>query len=77
MKVDKAMDMKYCLANGHVTNLPKCNERIMDVWKERDGQKVFMMFSISGDKEFCAMAEMKSPVVPGSLPGWSKPGCTG
>jgi hypothetical protein len=77
MKVDKATDMKYCLANGAVTNLPSCNERITAVWNERDGQRVFMMFSISGQKEFCAMAEMITPVRPGRLPGWSKPGCTG
>jgi hypothetical protein len=77
MKVDKLIDMKYCLANGAVTNLPSCNERIMDCWDHRDGERVFMMFSVSGQKEFCAMAEMISPVGPGSLPGWTKPGCTG
>ncbi|GAB7327765.1 hypothetical protein MBLNU13_g11576t1 [Cladosporium sp. NU13] len=75
MKVDRETDMRYCLANGAVTNLPKCNERINAVWRERDGQRVFMMFSISGMKEFCAMAEMTGPVQKGSMPGWSKPGC--
>jgi hypothetical protein len=77
MKVDKLMDMKYCIANGAVTNLPSCNQRIMECWDNRAGERVFMMFSISGMKEFCAMAEMISPVGPGSLPGWSKHGCTG
>lgn len=77
MKVDRDTDMRYCLANGAVTNLPSCNERIDAVWRERDGQRVFMMFSISGAKEFCAMAEMIGPVQKGSMPGWSKAGCEG
>jgi hypothetical protein len=77
MKVDREADMRYCLANGAVTNLPSCNDRINAVWRERDGQRVFMMFSISGQKEFCAMAEMVGPVQEGSMPGWSKPGCEG
>jgi hypothetical protein len=77
MKVDKDSDMRYCLTNGAVTSLPSCNERINAVWYERNGQRVFMMFSISGQKEFCAMAEMVGPVGPGRMPGWSKPGCEG
>jgi len=77
MKVDKDADMRYCLTNGAVTSLPSCNERINAVWRERNGQRVFMMFSISGQKEFCAMAEMVGPVGKGSMPGWSKPGCEG
>lgn len=77
MKVDRDADMRYCLANGAVTNLPSCNDRINAVWRERDGQRVFMMFSISGAKEFCAMAEMVGPVQNGSMPGWSKAGCQG
>ena len=77
MKVDNDADMRYCLANGGVTNLPSCNDRINAVWYERNGQRVFMMFSISGQKEFCAMAEMVGPVQEGSMPGWSKPGCEG
>ena len=77
MKVDRDSDMRYCLTNGAVTNLPGCNERINTVWRERDGQRVFMMFSISSAKEFCAMAEVCGPVQEGSMPGWSKPGCEG
>jgi len=77
MKVDRETDMKYCLANGAVTSLPSCNERIDAVWRDREGERVFMMFSISGQKEFCAMAEMAGPVERGSMPGWSKPGCEG
>lgn len=77
MKVDRDSDMRYCLTNGAVTNLPSCNDRINAVWRERDGQRVFMMFSISGAKEFCAMAEMLGPVQNGSMPGWSKAGCEG
>ena len=77
MKVDRDSDMRYCLTNGAVTNLPGCNERINTVWRERDGQRVFMMFSISSAKEFCAMAEVCGPVQGGSMPGWSKPGCEG
>lgn len=69
--------MAIALANGAVTNLPSCNERIDKVWNERDGQRVFMMFSISGAKEFCAMAEMLSPSQPGTFPGWSKKYCNG
>lgn len=77
MKVDRESDMRYCLAQGVVTNLPSCNDRINAVWRERNGQRVFMMFSISGQKEFCAMGEMLGPVSRGSMPGWSKPGCQG
>jgi hypothetical protein len=77
MKVDKLIDMRYCIANGAVTNLPSCTDRIMECWDHREGERVFMMFSVSGQKEFSAMGEMISPVQPGSLPGWSKPGCTG
>jgi len=77
MKVDTASDMRYCLTNGGVTCIPSCNERINAVWFERNGQRVFMMFSISGQKEFCAMAEMVGPVGPGRMPGWSKSGCEG
>lgn len=77
MKVDRDADMRYCLSTGTVTNLAKCNERINKVWYERNGQRVFMMFSISGQKEFCAMAEMLGPVSRGSMPGWSKPDCEG
>jgi hypothetical protein len=77
MKVDKDTDMRYALSTGTVTNLPSCNERINKVWRERNGQRVFMMFSISGQKEFCAMAEMLGPVSRGSMPGWSKSGCEG
>ena len=77
MKVDHDSDMRYCLANGAVTNLPKCNDRINAVWRERAGQRVFMMFSSSGAKEFCAMAEMCGSLQEGSMPGWSKPGCEG
>lgn len=77
MKLDRLVDMKYCIANGAVTNVAKCNQRIMETWNNRDGQRVFMMFSVSGQKEFCAMGEMTGPVRRGSLPGWSKPGCVG
>jgi hypothetical protein len=77
MKVDRDADMRYALSTGTVTNLPSCNERINKVWRERNGQRVFMMFSISGQKEFCAMAEMLGPVAPGSMPGWTKAGCEG
>lgn len=69
--------MRYALSTGTVTNLPSCNERIDKVWRERNGQRVFMMFSVSGQKEFCAMAEMLGPVSRGSMPGWSKGGCVG
>lgn len=77
MKVDKAQDMRYCIKIGHVTNLPSCNERLDAIWKARAGHRVFMMFSISGNKEFCAMAEMTHGMKIGGLPGWSKPGCEG
>lgn len=77
MKVERLEDMRYCLVNGAVTGIRSCNERINKVWNERNGQRVFMMFSISGAKEFCAMAEMLGPSSSGGLPGWSKPGCEG
>jgi len=77
MKIEHPSDMRYCLSNGAVTNVPACNERIDAVWRESDGQRVFIMFSIRGQKEFCAMAEMTGPVQSGSMPGWSKPGCVG
>lgn len=63
--------------SGAVTNIPSCNERIDRVWNERNGQKVFMMFSISGAKEFCAMAEMLGPTGDGVLPRWGKKHCEG
>lgn len=77
MKLDKLQDMRYAIKVGHMTNLPSCNERLNEIWRSRDGQRVYMMFSISGAKEFCAMAEVNSGVQTGSMPGWSKAGCTG
>lgn len=77
MKVDKLGDMHYAIKSGHVTNLRTCNQRLNQIWNERDGQRVFMLFSISGCKEFCALAEVNSGVKVGSMPGWTKPHCEG
>ncbi|KAM0716336.1 hypothetical protein Q7P37_007781 [Cladosporium fusiforme] len=77
MKLDKPQDMRYAIKVGHVTNLPSCNKRLNEIYNSRGEQKVFMLFSISGNKEFCAMGEVNSPVKIGSMPGWSKAGCEG
>ncbi|KAK5723729.1 hypothetical protein LTR15_005429 [Elasticomyces elasticus] len=58
------------------TTLKAISERIMKVWESRRDpkEKVFFLFSINGQKQFCGLAELSGPWDPEALvEGWTDP----
>lgn len=56
--------------------MTKVGNRIMRVWetsKADPGSKVYLLFSVNGQKSYCGLAEMSGDFVEGEpVPGWCK-----
>lgn len=78
MKTDIVEDILFCIRFGWMTNNEACSKRMAKIWNERDGERVFLMFSVKASKQFCALAEMVEQVdFDAEIDGWSKPNCKG
>lgn len=70
--------MLFVIESGNLTNQVNVNERIEKVWNSQATpggvrDPIYFLFSISGSKQYCAMAEMIDEVNMGlSITGWPK-----
>ncbi|QIW99459.1 hypothetical protein AMS68_004977 [Peltaster fructicola] len=66
IKVDDIDSMYHAIKSGEWTSQPRVNERIQQFYVEQDNtghrQPLYLLFSISGAKQYCAMGEMVGPV---------------
>ncbi|KAK6439800.1 hypothetical protein LTR95_003977 [Oleoguttula sp. CCFEE 5521] len=77
MKVESLNDMKLCLEQGWMANNLACTNRMSAIWQQGKDRQIYLLFSVKGTKQFCAMGQMGGNVEPnGELEGWDKENCT-
>lgn len=82
VKVDDLDSIIYAIRNGYWTNRNAVNTRLMEVWRNRQrlGNKatLYFLFSVSGAKQYCAMAEMTGEIdQTKTINKWRKEDCSG
>nr|OQO24263.1 hypothetical protein B0A51_10123 [Rachicladosporium sp. CCFEE 5018] len=77
MKVESLNDMKLCLEQGWMANNLACTNRMSAIWEQGKDRQIYLLFSVKGTKQFCAMGQMIGDVVANNeLEGWDKENCT-
>ncbi|KAK3618943.1 hypothetical protein LTR22_026175 [Elasticomyces elasticus] len=76
IKIEFLENVHHAIQQRIWTTLKAISERIMKVWESRRDpkEKVFFLFSINGQKQFCGLAELSGPWDPEALvEGWTDP----
>ena len=67
IKTDFVENIQWSVQKGLWTAMEKVGERINQLWDARETNevKVYLLFSINGQKSYCGLAEMTGSWVPG------------